>query len=34
MNGLIIKKQWLDKILAGEKTWELRGSNTKVRGRI
>lgn len=34
MNWLIIKKQWLDKILAGEKTWELRGSNTKVRGRI
>ena len=34
MHGLIIKKQWLDKILSGEKTWELRGSNTKMRGRI
>ena len=34
MNGLIIKKKWLDLILAGQKTWEIRGSNTKVRGRI
>lgn len=28
MYGLIIKKQWLDKILAGEKTLEIRGSKT------
>ena len=32
--GLIIKKQWLDKILNGEKIWELRGFNTKYRGYI
>lgn len=34
MNGLVIKKKWLDLILSGEKTWEIRGSKTKVRGRI
>lgn len=34
MNGLIIKKYYLDMILAGEKTWEIRGSNTKKRGAI
>jgi hypothetical protein len=34
MNSLIIRKPWIDKILAWEKTWELRGSNTKIRGRI
>ena len=32
--ALIIKKPWLDLILSGEKTWEIRGSNTKIRGRI
>ena len=34
MNGLIIKEKWLDLILRGEKTWEIRGTRTKVRGRI
>jgi hypothetical protein len=34
MKGLIIKSPWIDKILAGEKTWEIRGSNTKIRGKI
>ena len=34
MKGLLIKTPWIDKILAGTKTWELRGSNTHVRGKI
>ena len=29
MNGLIIKKKWLDLIVSGKKTLEIRGSNTK-----
>ena len=34
MKGLIIKQKWLDKIFAGEKTWEIRGSKTQIRGQI
>lgn len=34
MNGLIIKQKWADLILSGDKTWEIRGSNTKIRGTI
>lgn len=34
MKALIIKKQWLDLILEGKKSWEIRGSNTKIRGQI
>jgi hypothetical protein len=34
MDALIIKKQHLDKILAGRKTWEIRGSKTHKRGKI
>lgn len=34
MKGLIIKPYWADLILSGQKTMELRGSNTKIRGRI
>ena len=34
MKALIIKKHWLDEILSGHKTWELRGSRTSTRGRI
>ena len=34
MRALIIKKPWLDKILAGTKTWEIWGSRTNIRGRI
>lgn len=34
MDALIIKKPFLDKILSGEKTWELRGSRTHKRGCI
>lgn len=34
MKALIVKKQWLDLILSGKKIWEVRGTNTKVRGKI
>jgi hypothetical protein len=34
MKGLIIKSPWIDMILEGKKTWEIRGSNTKTRGTI
>lgn len=34
MRGLIIKKKWLDLILSGDKTWEIRGTNTTIRGEI
>jgi len=34
MDALIIKKQFLDKIFSGEKSWELRSSRTHKRGRI
>src|SRR5688500_14685268 len=34
VNALVIRKQWLDLILAGRKTWEIRGSATRVRGPI
>ena len=32
--ALTIKKKWLDLILAGTKTWEIRGTSTKNRGFI
>lgn len=34
MNGLIIKEPWIDLIFEGEKTWEIRGTNTLIRGTI
>lgn len=34
MRALIIKQPWIDYILDGKKTWEIRGSNTNVRGEI
>jgi ASCH domain len=34
MRALIIKKARLDKILAGTKTWEIRGSRTNIRETI
>ena len=34
MKALIIRDPWIDLILAGRKTWELRTSPTNVRGRI
>lgn len=34
MDILIVSPYWADKILDGEKVWEIRGSSTKKRGRI
>ncbi|WLR46522.1 ASCH domain-containing protein [Halobacillus litoralis] len=34
MKGLLIKEPWIEMILNGEKTWEIRGTNTKQRGTI
>lgn len=34
MKGLIIKSPWIEKILNGEKTWEIRGTKTSIRGRV
>lgn len=34
MKGLIIKEPWANLILEGQKNMELRGSNTKIRGKI
>ena len=34
MKALIIKKPWIDYILNGQKSWEIRGSNTHIRGEI
>lgn len=32
--GLVIAQPWITKILNGEKTWEMRSSNTSVRGPV
>ena len=32
--ALTIKKEWLDLVLAGTKTWEIRGKSTERRGFI
>jgi hypothetical protein len=32
--GLIIKSPYIDRILAGTKTWEMRSKHTKQRGQI
>lgn len=34
MKGLVIRSPWVELILDGLKTWELRGRATRVRGRI
>jgi hypothetical protein len=34
MKGLIIRSPWIDKIIAGEKTWELRKKPTNIRETI
>lgn len=34
MRALLIRPQWLEKILKGTKTWEIRGSKTLIRGTI
>ena len=33
-SALVVKRRWLDKILAGRKTWEIRGGPTTKRGWI
>jgi hypothetical protein len=32
--GLVIGSPWIEKILAGEKTWEIRGTPNRRTGRI
>ena len=32
--GLIIKEPWIDLILNGKKTWEIRNKNTLYRGKV
>jgi hypothetical protein len=34
ISGLIIRSPYIDKILKGEKVWEIRGTSTKKRGSI
>ena len=34
MKALIIKQPWIDYILDGKKTWEIRGCKTNFRGKI
>lgn len=34
LKALIIKKEYIDLILAGKKTWEIRRFNTKIRGPV
>lgn len=34
MKALIIKQPWIDYILEGKKTWEIRGCKTNIRGQI
>lgn len=34
MRALLIRREFLELILAGKKTWELRGSRSQIRGPI
>jgi hypothetical protein len=34
LRALVIRRPWIDLILDGQKTWEIRGARTSVRGRI
>lgn len=34
VKGLVVKSPWIDLILEGKKTWEIRSSNTTKRGKI
>ena len=34
LRGLVIRPYWIDLILKGKKTWEIRGSRTMIRGTI
>lgn len=33
MDGLIVKREWLDLIISGKKTLEIRGSDTSKKGK-
>lgn len=32
--ALIVRKEWLDLIFSGQKTWEMRSARTNIRGKI
>lgn len=34
LRALLTRRPWIDKILNGEKTWEIRGARTMIRGTI
>ncbi len=34
MKALVIRSPWIDLILAGSKTWEMRTKPTSIRGRV
>ncbi|MEK2647406.1 ASCH domain-containing protein [Bdellovibrio sp. BCCA] len=34
MKGFIVRQPWADLILSGKKTWEIRSSNTNIRGTV
>ena len=34
VTGLVIRSPWIEKILSGEKTWEVRSSRVNMRGPI
>ncbi|MFJ8528665.1 ASCH domain-containing protein [Bacillus sp. NPDC094106] len=34
MKGIVIKQHWINLILSGQKDWEIRGRNAKIRGTI
>jgi hypothetical protein len=34
LRALVIRPYWIDLILKGKKTWEIRGSKTAIRGTI
>ena len=34
LRALLVRRPWIDMLLDGDKTWEMRGSRTFVRGRV
>lgn len=34
MKALIVKQPWIDYLLNGEKVWEIRSSNSNIRGTV
>jgi hypothetical protein len=33
-SGLVIRERWINLVLKGEKTWEMRSQRTNIRGRV